>query len=71
MVLNGSCIGVEVERSDAPGVTKSMQIVLQDAALDVLWVIYPGNLEYALTEKIIVRPLAHCLPAAAGPSRDR
>lgn len=61
MDIGGRRIGVEVKRADAPTVTKSMQIALQDAKLDALWVVYPGSREYALTDRITVRPLANCL----------
>lgn len=61
MDIEGRRIGVEVKRADAPTVTKSMQIALQDAKLDALWVVYPGSREYALTDRITVRPLANCL----------
>ena len=51
-------VGVEFKRADAPGVTASMQIALRDLQLDRLYVVYPGDLRYALDERIEVVPLA-------------
>ena len=55
-------IGVEFKRSDAPGLTSSMRIALQDLKLDRLYVVYPGNRRYALTSQVEVVPLAALLP---------
>ncbi|WP_408596916.1 ATP-binding protein [Limnohabitans sp.] len=55
-------IGVEFKRSDAPGLTLSMRIALQDLKLDRLYVVYPGNRRYALTPQVEVVPLAALLP---------
>lgn len=55
-------IGVEFKRSDAPGLTPSMRIALQDLKLDRLYVVYPGNRRYALTPQVEVVPLAALLP---------
>ncbi len=46
--------GVEVKYSDAPVLTKSMQIAIQDLGLERLWVIYPGEEDYQLSEKVSV-----------------
>ena len=44
LMLRGSRrIGVEVKRSDAPSLTPSMRIALEDLRLNKLWVIYPGR----------------------------
>ena len=50
--------GVEFKYADAPRKTQSMTIVIDDLALDHLWVIYPGKQSYQLTENITVLPLA-------------
>jgi predicted AAA+ superfamily ATPase len=50
-------IGFEFKFSDAPSITKSMQIALIDLKLDELNVIYPGDVNYALSEKIQVKSL--------------
>lgn len=50
--------GVELKYTDAPRRTRSMSIVIDDLALDHLWVIYPGKQTYQLSENITVLPLA-------------
>jgi predicted AAA+ superfamily ATPase len=50
--------GVEVKYSDAPSITKSMRIALQDLALERLLVVYPGAEAYDLDRRISVIPLA-------------
>jgi predicted AAA+ superfamily ATPase len=53
----GYNLGVEVKYLDAPSTTKSMHQALEDLQLHHLWVIYPGNKSYPLSEKISVCPL--------------
>ena len=55
---NGKKWAAEFKFTDAPRTTKSMHQAIEDLALDHLWVIYPGDRTYALTEKITVLPLA-------------
>ncbi|MEL7119794.1 MAG: ATP-binding protein [Bacteroidota bacterium] len=50
-------IGVEFKFMDAPRTTKSMHQAVSDLALSKLFVVYPGDRIYPLTEKIIVTPL--------------
>ena len=50
-------VGVEVKRSDAPSLTKSMQIAIEDLKLDRLFVVYPGVHRYRLSERVEVVPL--------------
>ena len=54
---DGKRYGVEFKFNEAPKVTKSMHITIQDLSLDYLWVVYPGENEYPVTDKITVRPL--------------
>lgn len=60
----GRRIGVEVKRVDAPKITPSMQIALQDLQLDSLYVVYPGERRYRLSERIEAVPIAALLPGA-------
>ena len=53
----GKRIGVEFKRMDAPRMTKSMRVVMQDLELDQLYVIYPGTRRYKLDEGVEVVPL--------------
>ena len=44
--------------TDTPRTTKSMHVVIQDLGLEHLWVVYPGDLEYPLADRITALPLA-------------
>lgn len=55
--------GIEFKYADAPKLTRSMQIVCADLNLQHLWVIYPGNDQYRLSENITAIPLTS-IPAA-------
>jgi predicted AAA+ superfamily ATPase len=57
-------IGVEFKRTDAPKITHSMRIALQDLKLDHLYVVYPGLHRYKLSDHIEAVPLWALLPAA-------
>ena len=61
MFKGGQRVGVEFKRADAPGVTRSMQIVMDDLRLDRLYVVYPGAMRYRLAERIEAVPLAALL----------
>ncbi len=61
-VWNGKRYGFEVKYADAPGTTKSMHVALADLGLAHLWVIYPGEKRYNLTDNITVVP-AREIPA--------
>lgn len=63
--LRGKRYGFEIKFADAPGVTRSMRIALNDIALDHLWVIYPGRQAYPLDPQITVLPLADVPQLAA------
>lgn len=54
-------IGVEFKRSDAPKLTPSMRIALEDLQLDALYVVYPGPHRYALAPRVEAVPLAALL----------
>lgn len=45
-------IGIEFKYTDSPKITKSMNIASHDLDLDKLFVIYPGNANFKLSEKI-------------------
>jgi len=62
----GKRYGFEFKYADAPGTARSMHIAIEDLSLDHLWIVYPGDKEYALTEKITALPLA-AVPALATP----
>ena len=57
LLAGGQRYGVEVKYADAPGVTKSMRIAIDDLRLRRLFVVYPGQESYDLDAKITVLPL--------------
>lgn len=64
VMIGGKRYGFEFKYSDAPGHTRSMSVAIQDLSLEHLWVVYPGNQEYPLEDKITVIP-ASSLPILA------
>jgi uncharacterized protein len=48
MFKHGLRVGVEFKRVDAPKMTPSMHIALQDLQLDALYVVYPGQRRYTI-----------------------
>lgn len=57
LLLDGQrLLGFEVKRTDAPRLTPSMRSAMNDLTLDHLWVVYPGNRRYRLTETISALP---------------
>jgi hypothetical protein len=57
LTIGGRRIGFEFKYGDAPARTRSMLVALRDIKLDRLFVIYPGNQEYEIDEKIAVVPV--------------
>ncbi len=51
---DGTRYGFEFKCADAPKITKSMRIALEDLKLAHVWVIYPGSKTYPLGNKITV-----------------
>lgn len=52
VMAKGKRWGFEVKYQDAPAITKSMRIAMQDLKLERLWVVYPGQTGYPMDEKI-------------------
>lgn len=63
MQHRGRRLGVEFKREDAPRLTRSMQVALEDLKLDRLWVVYPGERRYALQDCVEAWPLADLVAA--------
>lgn len=55
---HGRIYGVECKRVDAPRMTPSIRIAMQDLGLERVAVLYPGSRRYALAEKVEAVPLA-------------
>jgi len=53
--------GFEFKYADAPRMTRSMQVALQDLKLKEIFVIYPGDVDYQLSEKVFVVGLKNYL----------
>jgi predicted AAA+ superfamily ATPase len=49
--------GIEFKYVDAPHITKSMKVAMEDLDLATLWIVYPGRESYRLAEDIKVMPL--------------
>lgn len=57
LLRHGRRWGFEFKCTDAPKTTKSMHVVLKDLGLEHLWVVYPGDSQYRMTESISALPL--------------
>ena len=58
LVRGGKLYGVECKRIDAPRMTPSMRISLEDLGLERIAVLYPGSRRYALGDRVEAVPLA-------------
>jgi len=66
----GRSWGVEFKVGDAPEMTKSLHIALEDLKLERAWIVYPGKRRYSLHERVEVLPLTQLeilRQAMAGP----
>ena len=63
MFKGGKRVGVEFKRADAPRVTTSMRIAMNDLKLDALYVVYPGLHRYKLADRVEAVPLWAMLAA--------
>ena len=54
---DGRRYGVEFKYSEAPVATKSIHSALETLNLEHLWIVYPGNTQYPVHEKITVLPI--------------
>lgn len=55
---DGRRLGVEIKRMDAPTLTPSMRIALENLRLNQLVILYPGSTRYTLAKRVEVLPLA-------------
>lgn len=58
LIRDGRRLGVEIKRMDAPTLTSSMRIALEDLKLERLVVFYPGTTCYPLSNCVTVMPLS-------------
>ncbi len=61
----GKRYGFEFKFADVPGTTKSMRVALADLNLERLFVVYPGERDFPLDEKIEAVPLVRLPPRLA------
>jgi predicted AAA+ superfamily ATPase len=66
VILGGKRYGFKFKYADAPSTSRSMHVAIQDLSLEHLWVIYPGDQEYSLHDKISVIPINAVRRAAIG-----
>ncbi len=57
LVKDGRTFGVECKRVDAPRLTPSMRIALEELKLRQIAVVYPGTRRYALAERVNAVPV--------------
>ena len=69
LLRRGRRWGFEFKCTDAPRTTRSMHVVLQDLRLAHLWVLYPGDQQYPLTDSITALPLRDVSRIALVPER--
>jgi len=55
--LQGGRYGIEIKFNESPTLTPSMRISSAELSLDHLWIVYPGNEIYPVTESITALPL--------------
>ena len=68
LLKDGKRIGIECKRKDAPHLTPSMKIAMEDLQLDRLIVFYPGEKAYPLADRIEVVPLVRLADPATIPT---
>ena len=61
-------LGIEIKFNDAPKVTRSMHIAMEDLGLQELRVVYPGKLSFSLAEGIQAMPLRQACELAQASS---
>jgi predicted AAA+ superfamily ATPase len=57
LIRRGRRYGLEFRCSDAPRMTPSLHIALNDLKLERAWIVYPGRQRYPVHEKVEVLPL--------------
>lgn len=62
----GRMYGIEIKRADAPTMTPSMRIALEDLKLERIVVIYPGKKRYSLHKRVEVVPFDEILDGMKG-----
>ena len=58
LLRRGRRWGFEFKCTETPRMTKSIRVVMKDLELEHLWVVYPGNRDFPLSDGITALPLA-------------
>lgn len=66
MIKQGRMLGVECKRMDAPKMTPSLRIALEDLKLERIAIVYPGPDRYFITDRIEAVPLAEVIKGMDG-----
>jgi len=61
LLRKGKRYGFEFKCADAPGMTRSMHVAMEDLGLHTLYVVYPGTERYRLQKRVEVLPLAELM----------
>lgn len=67
----GRRYGVEFKCGDAPRMTKSLHIAIEDLNLERAWIIYPGERRYPVHERVEALPLAEAPEQLGRPGGSR
>jgi predicted AAA+ superfamily ATPase len=62
--INGKMLGVECKRTDAPGMTPSIRIALDDLKLEAIAVVYPGSRRFSIASGVEAVPLSEVASGA-------
>ncbi|WP_343214141.1 DUF4143 domain-containing protein [Fontisphaera persica] len=65
LMLGGKRYGVRFKCADAPVMTKSLHIALEDLKLERVWIVYPGRESYPVHEQVSVCLLKEVLDELA------
>jgi len=57
-IHKGRRYGIEIKFSEAPAITTSMRVAMQELSLKRLWIVYPGKHAQEIDKKISLLPLA-------------
>lgn len=66
MIKQGRMLGVECKRMDAPKMTPSLRIALEDLKLERIAIVYPGPDRYFITDRIEAVPLSAVIKGMEG-----
>jgi hypothetical protein len=58
LLSGGRRHGIEFKFADAPRMTRSLHVAMEDLRLDRAWIVYPGTTRYAVHDRVEVLPLA-------------